>query len=227
MRPSEHLRTATSEPHARLDQSAYAQALHEGSLSVVAYASFLRALHRVHGSLENELALGRLEGFASRLPGRRAALERDLTDLGEPLRLHDAASREAELIAGEHARARVRAPAELLGHSYVLEGSTLGGLVQRTALLGRTEFVGGRGLSYLAGQGSKTRAHFLAFLSELDVALADAAACAQAVRGAHAAFQGFECILRALVQPADVALASQRHAADPALAPAETTDVDD
>jgi heme oxygenase len=86
-------------------------------------------------------------------------------------------------------------PGALAGVVYVLEGSKLGGIFQAAAL-SKIPALHDRGRDYLVGTGARTRGVFRQFLTRLDAALETDAA--PAVRGAVAAFEGFEAIVSAV-----------------------------
>lgn len=108
------LRTATRDPHRRLDRHPLLAPLTSSSVTRPDYARALAALHGPHGAIE--LAL---HGFApaNLFPARVLALAEDLSDLDatpQPLRAEPPA---------------LRTPAMLIGAMYVIEGSNLGGTV--------------------------------------------------------------------------------------------------
>lgn len=182
----------------------YARSLLDGTLPMTQYASFLHAVHTVHGELELALrhstisALGVVlgQGFE-----RRALLERDLAFLAVDLRRVDGAQLQA-LVLGQRMRLDAAvSPYCLLGHAYVLEGSQLGGLLQAKVLAARPELREG-GLAYLQGMGKATHDNFQQFVGRLEAALPDEAAAAFAVRGACSAFAGFAAILDAITADA-------------------------
>jgi heme oxygenase len=87
-----------------------------------------------------------------------------------------------------------RSAAALFGQLYVLEGSQLGGLSQRVALSKRAELQHG-GLAYLSGAGAETLGQFKKFCVQLEKALCDERAIADAVSGAEHAFAGVDAIM--------------------------------
>ena len=192
-RAIERIRAVTQQLHDELEQLPHARAMLDGSLSIVRYTSYLRALHIVHQALE--LASGRADDEVMRLVHerarqRRSDLERDLVALESDPREVDAQSLIARSIAGRIQHAGDADSAHLLGYAYVLEGSQLGGLVQCRALEARPELRRG-GLLYLFGAGAETRARFVRFLACLEAALTNEARIERAAEGAVAAFEGF------------------------------------
>lgn len=216
--PLDRIRAATTPLHRRIETLAYSHAVLDGSLSLAVYASFLRATDMVHAALERAADRSAEAGIRSVLGDaspRRALLAQDLAYLGADPRRVDAAAREAQMLGQAMWVAAQHAPAKLLGHAYVLEGSQLGGLVQAIALRKRAELRDG-GLLYLSGTGHTARSQFTQFITRLQLALghgglrspegADAASHETAILativGALDAFSGFERILRAVARSA-------------------------
>src|SRR4051794_4400891 len=88
------LRQATRALHERIDNSAFAQALHDGSLSMSHYRSFLRAVFQIVGTLEEAVERSgdaALRAACAHAIERRARLTRDLEYLGVDPRAVDAA----------------------------------------------------------------------------------------------------------------------------------------
>ncbi|MET0385519.1 MAG: biliverdin-producing heme oxygenase [Polyangiales bacterium] len=199
--PIAAIRTATRTMHERIDSGPYARAILDGTLPVGRYASFLRALHVVHGELEHAVEMSGntalRDAFVHGVE-RRQRLERDIAFLQTDIRGVDAAVLHA-VVLSQQVRADARqSAAALFGHLYVLEGSQLGGLALRMTLAKRPEFQEG-GLAYLSGAGRDTATQFKAFIAKLEASLGDEAAVAEAVAGAQHAFAGIEAILEAVM----------------------------
>ena len=199
-RPIDQIRAATSAAHQRLEELPYARSVLDGSLPIERYGSFLRAIHIVHEALEQAIELSgdaELRQVFGRAFERRALLEQDLAYLGLDLHGVDYASLQAAVLAQRIRLGLLRDPRQLLGHAYVLEGSQLGGLVQRAALAHRPELKQG-GLAYLTGIGKGTQGAFEAFVERLERALPDQPAIESAIAGALEAFTGLRAVLEAL-----------------------------
>lgn len=199
--PSGRLRNAVRDCHERLDRSDYAAAVARATVPLPHYASFLRALFILHDGLEQLVEHSGspvLRTAFGEGPARRDRLERDLTFLKTDKYGVDAAALHA-LVLTQQLRARTNA-AGLLGAIYVLEGSQLGGLAQARALSERADLQQG-GLSYLQGDGARTKERVQALFALLDAELADQAALDAAVAAAEQMFTGFEAILTAVMTP--------------------------
>jgi len=205
-RPITRIREATAAAHARLEATPYARTVLDASLSISAYASFLRALHVVHVALEQAVERSGdadLRALFARTAERRTLLERDLSHLAVDPHGVDFASLAAAVLAQHIRLLTLRDRAQLVGFAYVIEGSQLGGLVQRNALASRPELARG-GLAYLAGSGKETKGIFDAFVARLEAGLTDETRLASAIEGAIAAFDGLHAVLEA-VSPSDPA----------------------
>lgn len=151
------LRSRTATQHQRLDASldmAHALTVHR-------YDTFLRASLAVVEVLEPivERVLGGFDG-----PTRRARLSDDLQVV--------ASRRTAPTHAApDAAPLEVRCPstvAEAFGCAYVLEGSTLGGLVLARTVEPALDLRAGEGTSYLRLRGERTGEQWRAFLARLE-----------------------------------------------------------
>lgn len=205
--PVDALRAATRQLHEQLDALPYARAVVDGSLPLGLYASFLHAVHTVHGALESVVertSAPMLRPYFTSCAARRALLAQDLAVLQVDLHAVDAAQLRALVLAQRIRLDERRDPRRLLGYAYVMEGSQLGGQHQALALATRPELAAG-GRAYLVGAGKATRANFVDFLERLAPELATPAALEQAITGARAAFEGFADILATLdpERPAD------------------------
>lgn len=124
------LKKETAERHAQLEALPYFKKLMEHRLPLECYVSQLRALSIIHGLLENELAISADKHVREvwndslrKLP----LLSEDLVFFEPRFGADQQAPIEAALSMAEKIRLRgIEDPLTLLGHLYVLEGSTLG-----------------------------------------------------------------------------------------------------
>jgi hypothetical protein len=96
---------------------------------------------------------------------------------------------------------RVRAlecPPGLLGHLYVLEGSTLGGAVLREQVSATYGLTGAEGTRYLSAYGANLRPHWGAFCARMDAVELGEGGAEAVLRGAEDTYAAFARILRAL-----------------------------
>ena len=145
----DQLREVTRAQHAALD----AQLRLESPTAYVRFAiATLAAIEMLEPAISAHVA-----GFGS---DRDAALRADLEELGAAP-------------APALAHPRLATPSAAFGAAYVMEGSTLGGLV----LANRVEALGLTATRYLRLRGSATGARWKQFLAELDRSVTDRAAC--------------------------------------------------
>lgn len=202
-RPIDRLRTATQEPHARLEALAYARAVLDGTVELAQYQSFLRAIYLIQTELEGAVErAGRADvrNVYGEPAERRHALEQDLAALAVDPHLVDAPALHALVFNQRMRLAQERDSGQLFGYLYVLEGAQLGGIVQHAALASRSDLA--PGLSFLRGAAKGARARFESFVQRLDAALGDPATLLAAERGAVAAFEGFFALFSALTPSA-------------------------
>lgn len=168
------LRAATTDLHSRVD-AAFSGAFDRDT---EAYADFLQALARSLLPLERSLEAAGVEKVLPDWPARRrsAALAADLVVFGRAL----PAEAQVGAVGGE---------AWQLGALYVLEGSRLGAKVLLRQVLANPDSVAHGATAYLRhGEEEKLWSSFLVTLEESS---AVAAAPAEAIAGARAAFAAF------------------------------------
>lgn len=212
--PLTQLRAATSALHEQLEQQPYARRVLEGRVSRAEYGAFLQAMYVLHRELESSIDRA-LE------PSLREVFQEDMrkvswltSDLRElaisPLAA-GAMAAHAEALAERYHTAVTEDPFFLLGALYVLEGASLGGRVQRAALVKRPEF---QPLShhYLSGYDTDTRAHFEQFAQRLSRILSDEQhddhRLDRASAGAVATFDTMGKILDAILRDDSVRIAT-------------------
>ncbi len=170
------LRLATSKPHERLHQHKGLAAVAAGTIDRASYTALLSRLYGFHHSFEVA---------AQTIPERTRWLEIDLATLGF----------DAAMLAGLPRCTcfpAMASPDYLLGASYVVEGSALGGrglARQLDGLLG-TGIVAGR--RFFSGHGTETGEVWRAYLSRLSAASTATATRTAIVAGAVATFTMFE-----------------------------------
>lgn len=172
----DELRSATSKPHERLHQHDGLAAVAEGTIDRSAYIALLARLYGFHYSFE--LA-------AQAIPERTRWLELDLATLGV----------DAAMLAGLPRCTIIPAlssPDYLLGASYVVEGSALGGrglARQLDGLLGKGIVAGRR---FFIGHRTETGEVWRSYLARLSAASAGTASPTAIVAGAVSTFTIFE-----------------------------------
>jgi len=145
---SQELRAKTAQVHEALDSG-----MQHAFGRLDQYVAFLRASHRVLSSLDAALS----QIFERPMPERSAQAAADLEALGQPAPSPDP----APWTPADQA--------EAMGCAYVIEGSSLGGLVVAKIVerqLGSEAAT--IATTYLRGNGPRTRDLWRSFLSELD-----------------------------------------------------------
>lgn len=174
----ERLRAATREAHVALEDGLDWQAR---VATRAGYRALLARLHGIHAAWEPAIAAA-LEDDAFLAPRLRLApLRADLLRLGcDPA---------AIAALPEPGPIPLRSRAEALGALYVLEGSSLGGLVILRHVARLHGIAADDGGSYYGGRGRETGALWAAFRATLERLAGDAAAEAAASGAAIAAFE--------------------------------------
>ncbi len=180
------LRGATREQHARLDA---ALDLTGPSLSLARYVAFLRGSAEVLFPLER--ALGQLPGWVAALPDaperrRSHLLALDLGALGD------------DAPRGESPVPAIATVAQGFGCAYVLEGSTLGGVVLARAIEPALGLSPTRGTAYLRAYGDAVGPRWKTFLEGLGAFAKDLSTTGRGelVAAANATFEAFEGAFR-------------------------------
>ncbi|MFG3205455.1 biliverdin-producing heme oxygenase [Streptomyces sp. NPDC048192] len=187
---SARLRAGTRDRHAALERTGFAAALFAGTLPMTRYAAQLAALRMVLSALETELARAGAPAVAALWAAedlrKTPLIERDLRHLA----LRGAApgrwpAGRAAAFAADIRTTAAEDPASLLGHLYVLEGSTLGALHLHPHL---SRAYGLRGADGIAYYTSGDRARWARFTARLDEALAAPDAQGRALAAALRAY---------------------------------------
>jgi heme oxygenase len=198
---SEALRRETSPWHDRLETLPFPRDLAEGRATRDAYTAYLLALSHVHAALDEvspsspHPSVRTTHSAAS--PGRLNLLRLDLAALA-PHPPAGPSTAQALLLGEEIRRLALDEPASLIGFLYVLEGSSLGGLLLADLASRALGLADGLGVSYLRGAGRETMRHWTRFKAHLDALPLDDDSRLQAIDGAIAAFAGLHRVLESL-----------------------------
>jgi heme oxygenase (biliverdin-IX-beta and delta-forming) len=169
------LRAKTAQVHEALDSG-----LHHAFGSVDQYVAFLRASHRILSNLDQPLAR-----LAERpTTERHQHIGDDLQALGQPR-----PDRESESGSDTWQPTDV---AEAMGCAYVVQGSSLGGLVLAKLVQDKLGITG-EATSYLRGHGPRTKDTWREFMAQLDAWGENALPAERqaAARGALTAFAAY------------------------------------
>jgi heme oxygenase len=178
------LREVTQEAHERLHGHDGFAAAAAGTIAAADYRDLLARLYGFHAAFDARMAeappaLARELGLAGR--GRAALIAADLQGLGAE------ADPVAALPLCPHMPA-MRGAGDILGALYVVEGSTLGGLLIARAL----EPAVGENRRFFLGHGGEHGRLWLSFVARLDRLDAEPTQAAAAERSALATFAAFE-----------------------------------
>lgn len=171
----DRLRSATKHEHTRIEALPFFQALADGQLSLVSYVGFLRALSVIHEAFEQAMSQASHPVLASLWdPALRKLplIDRDLAHFQRqsPAQTPVAVLRAHLLTQAIRARA-LDDPISLLGYLYVLEGSTLGGIVLRQQLAAAFGLSGSDGLAFVSSYGKATKARWKTFAARMSSAV--------------------------------------------------------
>ena len=152
----EKLRQATNEIHVALENETILRCFKDGSIDLMQYTSILQRFYGFFKPLESKVSLPGIEGVIEDFPNRRKAvlIESDLQSLGQkpredmaPLPIFDIPS--------------------ALGALYVIEGSTLGGMVISKILKDHLGISRENGGAYFQGYGKETASMWKSFVQKL------------------------------------------------------------
>ena len=196
------LRAATRAEHTRLEALPFFGALGAGELRLVSYVGLLRALSVVYEAFEQAAADARHPRLAAVWDDslrKLALIDRDL-GFFQRYRLPQTpvAVVRASLVAQAVRRRAHDDPVSLLGYLYVLEGSTLGGLILRGQIARAFDLSGPDGLAYVSSYGAATASRWKGFIRRMNSALVDPAEQERAVAAADEAFAGIGRVVEAL-----------------------------
>lgn len=150
------LRERTSELHKELDSLPVASILMQENLTKEAYANYLLAMLAVIESAE-EKAMAKVSFFADKtdIGSRSASIRRDLQVVG------------VEAPEKNNLLFPIHSDAEAYGVTYVVEGSSLGGLYMLKNVTAQLGYDKENGASFLFGKGPATGPEWREFLEHL------------------------------------------------------------
>lgn len=174
----EALRSATRAAHRELDSGL---SLRAGTVTIERYVAFLQGVLLVVEPLEQHLARK-----ARSIPRRAELLRADLRALGA----HDSFATPPVLPA-------LDSRAAVAGATYVLEGSSLGGVILAREI-GQGLELNGRALGYLTLYGDRVGEHWREVVAELEAwgQIATGAERAECCKTSRAVFEAFTLALR-------------------------------
>lgn len=198
----EELKAATFSGHTRLQTPPFFAALAACQLPLESYVGQLRALAAIHSVIEQALANGLDERFASvwnsgmrKLPLLQSDLRyfepRTVADIREAM--------EAALSTADELRLRsLEDPLALLGWLYVLEGSTLGAAVVRPMVARALLLTGDEGLAYLHSYGDEVHHRWAEYKQRMNALSLNAEERGRVVQAGCQLFAKLETIFCAL-----------------------------
>jgi heme oxygenase len=198
----DRLRDETRREHRQIEALPFFTALTGGDLPIAAYAEWLQSLHTVYAAFEGEMQRAQhpqivavWDAALHKLP----LIQQDLASLQPHLATELTLPRlRAELVAQRIRQRAIDHPSSLLGYLYVLEGSTLGGVVLHARVARSLGLQRSGGLAFLGSYGKATRAHWTAFTQRMNQAGLSEAEQDEAISAAREAFDGVAQIVEAL-----------------------------
>ncbi|MFB6955799.1 biliverdin-producing heme oxygenase [Streptomyces sp. NPDC056309] len=195
----ERLRASTRAWHDALENTGFATAMVAGTLPLDRYVGQLAAYRVVLDALEGELsraASPSVDRVWSAELAKLPLIERDLRYFAESdVEPKPWAAGETAAFAQEIRRTAASAPQALLGFLYVLEGSTLGGLVLRQYVTTAYRLRNADGVAYY---GSGDRDRWARFTTRMNQALSEPEAQGRVITAAHRAYHHIAAITGAL-----------------------------
>ncbi len=198
----DRLRLETRDRHVQVEALPFFSALKAKDLPLASYAGLLRALSIVYEVVEHVISHAQhpklntvWDDSLRKLP----LIDRDLAYF-QSRGLSDAsvALLRAHLLT-QHVRKRAHdAPVSLLGYLYVLEGSTLGGIVLKDQIARTFKLRHAEGLTYVSSYGKLIKARWKEFGERMNTAVVDPAEQDEVVAAAQEAFSGIGRIIDAL-----------------------------
>lgn len=191
------LKTSTQSLHDLAEKHAFQRMLMRGELPLSGYAAYLGQMFLVHGDLEALLA-SRADHAAFRLVLRSHHfrvnhLRDDLRGLSMDADCVEALPATRRLIEEVRSQAAGN-PLTLLGHLYVLEGSTNGGKFIAAAVRRAYGFAESGSLSYLDPHGPRQRDRWQAFKDSMEAVHFSASRIEMLVAAASTVFSGIVSI---------------------------------
>lgn len=198
----ERLRDETRPQHDATEQIPFSEAMMQRTLPRERYVGQLAAYERVHRALEDALA-GATHPTVQAVwrddLRKQHLLENDLTHFESE---RESVSADALTAADAYVQELNRLAAEdevaLLGHLYVLEGSTLGGTILRQHIVAAYDLKNNDGVAYYTPYGNAVMPHWREFKQRMNAAITDPDEKQRVIDAAKDAFTRVGDILRAL-----------------------------
>ncbi|MGW3506562.1 biliverdin-producing heme oxygenase [Streptomyces sp. NPDC000994] len=195
----ERLRASTRAWHDALETSGFATAMVAGTLPLDRYVGQLAAYRVVLDALEGELsraASPSVDRVWSADLVKLPLIDRDLRHFAESdVHPKPWAAGETKAFAQEIRRTAASTPQALLGFLYVLEGSTLGGLVLRQYVTTAYRLHNADGVAYY---GSGDRDRWARFTARMNQALSEPESQDRVITAAHRAYHHIATMTDAL-----------------------------
>lgn len=166
----DRLKSETAAAHDRTEAIPFNECIIDGTMPQGRYAGQLECWGRVHGALESSLDSSQDPFVKMVWPGttRRAPLiSADLAWHGEADAPEEARAATTEMVQWVEAVAS-EDPVKLLGILYVLEGSTLGGMILRKHLSELYGIEGEEGLAYYSAHGRNVMPNWKLFKARMN-----------------------------------------------------------
>ena len=200
----DRLKADTRELHDQAESHPFQSRLVKGELSRGGYCNYLNAMYHVHQALESELmeaggsnpTVGEFP-YESRF--RVEAVRRDLAYFERDPSVLPVLEPVSDL-CGQLNKTRLNAPCSLLGHLYVLEGSSNGTRFIARGVRRAYRLNGTDGTAYLDPYGDNHRSEWALFKVQMRALELSAATADQIVDGAKAMFSGITMISDALLE---------------------------
>ncbi|MEM1348287.1 MAG: biliverdin-producing heme oxygenase [Myxococcota bacterium] len=195
------LKRETRGPHERVEALAFSQAVIEERLPLELYVAQLHAYAVLHSTLDHLVATCSDPVVAAIWRDdldKTSLLARDLEFLDPRSELALPNVQRSAAAYAEHLDDVARlSPRALLGHLYVMEGSTLGSMVLRKHL-SRGLALPDEALHYFTCYGRDTMPHWRAFCARMNAHITSLLDQREAIDAANAAFEAIGDILSAL-----------------------------
>ena len=198
----DRLRLETRDQHLQVEALPFFDALQTKDLPLASYAGMLRAFCIVYEVFEHMMSRAqhpKLNAVWDDSLRKLPLIDRDIAYF-QSRGLPDApvALLRAHLLT-QHVRHRAHdVPVSLLGYLYVLEGSTLGGIVLKDQIARTLKLSDSEGLAYISSYGKQTKARWKEFGARMNSTVDDLAEQDQVVAAAQEAFRGIGHIIDAL-----------------------------
>lgn len=199
---ADRLRAETADLHAAAEATTFQRAMGRGAISREQYVRYLCQLRWIHQAIEDRQSEA-VRSTPALTPFVRAELNK-VGLIGEDLRfLNGKLSCAQPLAATGRVVDTIRrdcdeAPIRLIGHIYVLEGSTNGGRFMAVSLQHSLGLVPPQGLRYMDPYGTAQRSMWARFRADLDAAPLSRAEQDGVVEAAKSMFRGITDVLEAL-----------------------------